>query len=308
MLSSKELHSRAALFRTVRSFFFKHHFLEVDTPIRQPVLIPEANISPLESEAMFLQTSPELCMKRLLAAGCNRIFQICPCFRREERGRRHLEEFTMLEWYRCGAGYFDLMDDCEALLNYCLTEMSRYWRELDPTNPVLRSLLDRWNPSATWQRITVRDAFSRWSDVPLEQALADSLFDEILVEDIEPHLGWDVPVFLYDYPLSMASLAKRKGNDDSVAERFELYFEGVELANGFSELTDPVEQRERFLGELGRIAAATGRVMALPEKFLRDLEKLPSCAGIAFGLDRFCMLLLGKSDIHDAVVFSPEDL
>lgn len=308
MLSYKELHSRAALFRTVRNFFFQHHFLEVDTPIRQPVLIPEANISPLESEALFLQTSPELCMKRLLAAGCSRIFQICPCFRREERGRRHLEEFTMLEWYRSGADYFDLMDDCEALLNYCLTEMSLYWRDLDPGNTLLHSLLDRWHLSRPWRKITVGDAFARWSDVPLEQALADSLFDEILVDDIEPHLGWEAPVFLYDYPISMASLAKRKGDDDSVAERFELYFEGIELANGFSELTDPVEQRERFVVELDRIAADTGRVMALPEKFLSDLEKLPICAGIAFGLDRFCMLLFGKSNIHDAVVFSPEDL
>ncbi len=308
MLSYKELQSRAALFRTVRSFFLQQHFLEVDTPIRQPVLIPEANISPLETEGMFLQTSPELCMKRLLTAGCTRIFQICPCFRREERGRRHLEEFTMLEWYRSGADYFDLMDDCEALMSYCLMEMGVYWRDMEPDNPVLHSLPDEWRLSRPWQKMTVKEAFARWSAIPLEQALADSLFDEILVEDIEPHLGREAPVFLYDYPLCMASLAKRKADNADVAERFELYFKGIELANGFSELTDPVEQRQRFIGELDRIAADGGRVAVLPEKFLNDLEKLHTCAGIAFGLDRFCMLLLGKSDIHDAVPFSPEDL
>jgi lysyl-tRNA synthetase class 2 len=308
VLSYEELHHRAALFRIIRDFFHQQHFLEIDTPVRHPVLIPEANISPLESEAFFLQTSPELCMKRLLALGCSRIFQICRCFRREERGRHHLEEFTMLEWYRSGADYLDLMDDCEALVCCCLDEMRRWLSSAGMEDSLFASLSDRCKPTRPWRKIAVKDAFARWSEIPLERALAESLFDEILVEKIEPRLGAEGPVFLYDYPLSMASLAKRKDTDDTVAERFELYLDGVELANGFSELTDPDEQRERFVDEVGTIAAAGGREMALPEKFLADLEKLDTCAGVAFGLDRFCMLLLGKNDIHDAVPFSPRDL
>lgn len=308
MLSLEELHIRAALIRAIRGFFGRHHFLEVETPIRQPVIIPESHIEPIAAGSGFLQTSPELCMKRLLAAGCSRIFQICRCFRKEERGRRHLEEFTMLEWYRSGTDYFDLMADCEQLLRHCLAEIGGLLGGREPAAKLLFSNGNGLNGPLPWQRITVKEAFARWSTISLEEVLADAVFDEVLVEDIEPNLGVDGPVFLYEYPSGMASLARKKKGDARVAERFELYVDGVELANGFSELTDSSEQRLRFEAELAAIAVRSGRQMTMPEKFLNDLDKLDTCAGIAFGVDRLFMLLLGKDDIHDAVPFSPLDL
>lgn len=308
MLSLEELQIRAALFNAIRSFFFKHHFLEVDTPVRQPVIIPEGNIQALCSEDHFLQTSPELCMKRLLATGCRKIFQICPCFRREERGRRHLEEFTMLEWYRCDADYFDLMADCENLLRYLIKEIHRQFPELSSISPDALLVDQKCYLSLPWQRITVADSFTKWSPIPLAKALALDCFDEMLVEHVEPNLGQETPTFLYDYPAVQASLARRRRDDRSVAERFELYVRGVELANGFSELTDPVEQRIRFKMEIDLIEKNFAEKMRMPERFLEELGKLGETAGIALGVDRLFMVILGKKEIGDAVTFSPLDL
>lgn len=308
MLSLEELQIRAALFHAIRNFFSKHHFLEVDTPVRQPVIIPESNIQVLPSGDHFLQTSPELCMKRLLAAGCRKIFQICPCFRREERGRRHLEEFTMLEWYRCDADYFDLMADCENLLRYLIDELHRQFPELYSITS--NSLLADGccDISSPWQRITVADAFTKWSPIPMVEALALDSFDEVLVEYVEPNLGKEKPTFLYDYPAVQASLARKRKDDRSVAERFELYIKGVELANGFSELTDPVEQRSRFKIEIDLIEKRFAEKMRMPERFLEELGRLGETAGIALGVDRLFMVILGKKEIGDVKTFSPLDL
>ncbi|MBM9605125.1 EF-P lysine aminoacylase EpmA [Desulfopila inferna] len=307
MLSVKELHLRAALIGAIRSFFSQRGFLEVDTPIRQPVLIPESHIEPLSTENWFLQTSPELCMKRLLSSGCSSIFQICRCFRKEERGRRHLEEFTMLEWYRSGADYYELMADCQQLLHHCLAEIGEQLGNLLPLAQSLFST-DHSSPSHPWQKITVNEAFDRWSDNSLREVLAKDTFEEVLVEKIEPNLGIDGPVFLYEYPACMASLAQKKKGNAEVAERFELYAAGIELANGYSELTDSSEQRLRFAAEIEAINKKSGRRTIMPEKFLADLNNLETCAGIAFGVDRLFMLLLGKDEIDDAVSFSPRDL
>ena len=140
------------------------------------------------------------------------------------------------------------------------------------------------------------------------EALALDVFDELLVEYIEPNLGYDTPTFLYDYPAAQASLAKKKKGDHTIAERFELYVNGVELANGFSELTDPIEQRSRFEIELDLIENNSKKKMEMPEKFLDDLGKLKETAGIALGVDRLLMIILGKSEINKVVTFSPLDL
>jgi lysyl-tRNA synthetase class 2 len=305
MLELQGLHMRAALFRLIRAFFYDQGFLEVDTPLRQPVFIPESTIVPLEADGQYLQTSPELCMKRLLARGCTEIFQICPCFRKGETGRLHLEEFTMLEWYRSGADYLDLMSDCEELLRFIAQGIeSNYLYDSDKQRPKWFSKTDI---ASDWQKIRVADAFERFSPVSLADALEKDQFDELLVEYIEPRLGFGVPTFLYDYPVELASLAKRSAVDPQVAERFELYINGVELANGFSELTDNEEQRARFITEIAILEAHGRRGVKMPERFLDDLQNLDPAAGIALGVDRLFMLLMGYESLSEAVTFHPGD-
>ena len=170
MLDKKRLHMRATFFHLIRSFFYSRDFLEVDTPIRQPVYIPERNITPLASEQDFLQSSPELCMKRLLAAGNSKIFQICHCFRKGEKGRLHLEEFQMLEWYRVGADYRQLMFDCEALLRFLLENLMEIpGLECKTDKPFFSGI----SLNEEWERITVADAFARYSPIQLEQAMEE---------------------------------------------------------------------------------------------------------------------------------------
>lgn len=294
MLDVEGLHLRAAFFQAIRSFFQEQGFLEVDTPIRQPLIIPEHNIIPVPSANHFLQTSPELYMKRLLASGCEQIFQICRCFRYGERGRLHLEEFVMLEWYRLDADYTDLMLDCEKLFRFVVSEMA------DCSLPV-----ELHEP---WERMTVEQAFCEYCSVSAVQALQEDRFDLLLVEEIEPHLGLQKPTFLYDYPLELASLARPKVSQPEVAERFELYVAGIELANGFSELTDPVQQRGRFEEEYGKMDRNLEKSAKMPELFLQDLEDIDQAAGIAMGLDRLFMLLLGRECLDDAVTFGVAEL
>jgi elongation factor P--(R)-beta-lysine ligase len=158
------------------------------------------------------------------------------------------------------------------------------------------------------ERLTVAQAFSRYCPLPLSQVLAEGRFDEMLVEYLEPNLGFERPLILYDYPAELASLARLKPSSPQVAERFELYIQGMELANGFSELTDPVDQRTRFTAEITSITARSRRHAEMPERFLADLSRIPDAAGIAFGLDRLLMLLLNKSDIGEVMSFAPDDL
>ncbi len=304
MLDVEELRLRAALFSAVRAFFHKQGFLEVDTPIRQPLILPEKHIKPLTSGSWFLQTSPEQCMKRLLARGCRKIFQICPCFRAGERGARHLEEFTMLEWYRVDGDYIDLMNDCHALVQSVLASIRKVSEFRDIVD---RSCLGTIAVGREWERISVAEAFARWGTIPLGEALENQRFDEIISIDIEHRLGLQTPTFLYDYPADFASLARIKGDDAAVAERFELYIDGMELANGFSELTDGSEQRKRFGEEINAIHRLDGTSPEMPEKFLEDLERINKAAGLAFGLDRFLMLLLSAGSIEEVVSFASDD-
>ncbi|RUM39733.1 MAG: EF-P lysine aminoacylase GenX [Desulfobulbus sp.] len=295
MLSPQGLRQRSDLFQAVRDFFRSRSYIEVDTPIRQPVILPEAEIVPVSSGNWFLQTSPELYMKRLLADGNSRVFQICHCFRQGERGRLHLEEFSMLEWYHTGWSYLELMAECEELICAVMERQScvRCEKDISLVRP--------------WIRLSVEEAFQQFCGLSASLAVEQGLFDELLVEKIEPELGWKRPVFLYDYPVALASLAREKPDAPDLAERFELYIGGVEIANGFSELTDPDVQRQRFTEELVKINE-TNRLQEMPEIFLKALRDVPDCAGIALGLDRLLMICTGADSIVDVVPFVENNL
>ena len=297
---TQALSLRAVLIQNIRQFFIQHHFLEIETPLRIPSPAPEEHIEAISSGDWFLQTSPELCMKRLLAAGYPRIFQISKCFREAERGSKHLPEFTMLEWYVAQFDYYQLMEQCEAMLITALKDMGHTQDIIWQNNKI--------NLASPWERISVADAFSKYAPINLQEALHQDKFDEILVEYIEPRLGIDRPTFIYDYPAKLAALAKIKKSDPNVAERFELYIGGLELANGFSELTDAREQRQRFEEALELRAAKNWACYPLPKKFLATLEHLPPCAGIALGIDRLAMILANADKIDDVVAFTPETL
>lgn len=306
MMTPAGLQQRSQLLQAIRGFFLGNDYIEVDTPQRLPVLIPESNLIPFASEDCFLQTSPELCMKRLLANGCERIFQICHCFRKEEHGRLHQSEFTMLEWYHKGADYYDLMRQCEALFCFLARQCAELPGVVDTSTICWKGT--SVSLAAPWERLTVADAFEQYAGVDVEEALRTDMFDELLVTAIEPYLGRDRPVFLYEYPLERGLLARRSAQNPKVAERFELYVAGVELANGFSELADPQEQRFRFMEEIDQIRLTRGLDTELPQMFLDELGKIGTAAGIALGVDRLCMLFMGVTDIALVLPFSFEEL
>ena len=294
----KNLELRAAIMTAVRRYFRLKGYLEVETPNRIPAPAPEANIEAQPSGSWFLQTSPELCMKRLLAAGFERIFQICKCYRKDERGRLHLPEMTMLEWYTTGHDYLDMMQQCEDLITTVAQSIDHgkgihyQGRWIDLTKP--------------WARMTVDQAFEKFSSESLDTAIRNGHFDEIIGCDIAPNLGWVKPVFLYDYPAELGSLARLKPGNKSVAERFELYIAGIEICNAFSELTDPDEQRRRFETEMTHRRASGKTSYPLSETFLQALDDMPDAAGNALGMDRLIMLFADTSEIEAVVAFTPE--
>lgn len=294
------LRLRALMVHAVRDFFVHRGYLEVETPVLIPAPAPELHIDAVPAGHDYLHTSPELCMKRLLAAGYERIFQICRCFRQGERGDLHLPECTILEWYRAGAEYRDLMTQCEALIRSVARELG-FSQILEYQG----SAIDLTGP---WERITVSEAFRRYAFVTVQESMANGRFDEVMVEAVEPHLGSPKPTFLYDYPVPMAALARLKPEDARFAERFELYMGGLELANAFSELTDPEEQRTRFQQEKARRMELGKETYPLPEKFLAALDLMPEAAGIALGIDRLTMIFSDRATIDEVVAFTPEDL
>ena len=301
MLNESGLKKRAQLLQAIRRFFIDRDYIEVETPLRLPVLIPEAHNEPVESGSHFLQTSPEICMKRLLAeAGCRKIFQICKCFRNKERGDRHVPEFTMLEWYRTNCDYLALMEECEDFI-IDVARATGHSRSISARDNTV--ILEK-----PWERLTVSDAFAQYGPVSMNHALEQGIFDELLCSYIEPQLGIKKPMFLYDYPVELGALARSKRDNPALAERFEIYIAGLELANGFSELTDQSEQQKRFEAELQLIKKQGRAAAELPLKFLASLSKLPDAAGIALGVDRLAMVLLQVETIDQVVSFIPEDL
>jgi len=292
---------RAQVVQVIRQYFMERGFLEVETPLLIPANAPEEHIDPVTALPWQLQTSPEICMKRLLCRGHRRIFQISHCWRTAERGSRHLSEFTMLEWYRADADYSALMDDCVGLLQHVASRctpdalFSRFGKKIDP--------------HTKWEHISVQEAFLRFAQADALTCVENGDFDELLVSRIEPALEHAaVPVILADYPAQLAALSRIKDDDPRYAERFELYLAGLELANGFSELNDPQEQRLRFEEANLRRCAAGRAALPLPERFLDELSAMPPSAGIALGVDRLVMLTAGADTIDEVVAFRPEEL
>ena len=290
------IQTRSRVLRAVRDFFYSENFTEVETPVRIPAPALETHIDAPDSGRAWLRTSPELHMKRLMAAGCTRLFQIGPCFRTGECGSRHNPEFTLLEWYRAGADYTDILRDTEAIFSRVFqtiagSETFTYrGRRIDLTRP--------------WHCLTVRDAFRAWAHWDPVADWDPDRFDFDLVSKVEPALPQDKPCVLTDYPAPAAALARLKPHDPDVAERWEVYVGGLELANAYSELCDPAAQRARFL-EAAEARRRLGKeVYPLDEPFLAALEQgLPPCGGIALGIDRLVMLACDTKEIAEARPF-----
>ena len=294
------LRIRAAIIQAVRAFFIGRGYLEIETPNLIPAPAPETHIDAIKAADGYLHPSPELCMKRLLSAGYSKIFQICKCYRGGERGSHHLPEFTLLEWYRAGADYMDIMKECEEMIRSVAADTGRGDRIVYMAREI--------DLRASWQRMTVHEAFQRYSPMPLEDALDGDRFDEIMVLHIEPGIDISRPLFLYDYPPSLAALSRIKRSDPTLAERFELYMGGLELANAFSVLTDVDEQVKRFENERERRRQLGKADYPFPDRFIKELGNMPDSAGIAFGIDRLVMLFADKETIDDVVSFTPEDI
>jgi len=289
---------RALILQLARRFFDERGFLEVDTPLRSPAIAPEKEIIPFDSEGWFLATSPELYMKRLLAAGYPALYQISHSFRKGERGRLHNPEFTMLEWYRAAATYEALMDDTEQLVLHIARGL-----ELGQAFKYQRRTIDLSPP---WGRITVSELYRQlagWDPVADPDPVR---FDTDMVTKVMPCLNPHRPTIVTEYPAPMASLARLKPGNPHVAERAEVFMGGLELANAYSELNDAQEQRARFLKEAGAIEREQGRKVPLPEKFLAAMTHLPECAGIALGMDRLVMLFCNAASIDEVAPFTEE--
>lgn len=288
----------------MRDWFIKEGFLEVETPVRLPTPALELNIDAEPSGTGFLRTSPELHMKRLLCAGYGNIFQIGPCFRKGERGDRHHPEYTMLEWYRTGTDYLGIMADTESLLSHVTSALLQP-PPTAPTSTLPPLFPFTYSPvQPPWPRLTVTELFLKhagWDPVASYDA---ERFEQDLVDKVEPALPRDTPVFVMDYPAAAAALSRRKPGHAAVAERFELYLNGVEIANAFSELTDPAEQRCRF-EEWARQRQANGAATyALDEAFLGALEAgMPASGGIALGIDRLVMVWSGATSLDAVMAF-----
>lgn len=304
--------ARARLNREIRTFFEERSVLEVETPVLGTATVTDVNLESLRStcqvagvvEDRFLQTSPEYAMKRLLCAGSGPIYQICKAFRDAETGRFHNPEFTLLEWYRPGYDHHQLMDELDALIQRLLglpaaqkttyRDVMQLHAGLDPATGTIASL------SSQAHALGVQDEGLGLS--------ADDYLDLILTHKVQPALGPGA-TFIYDYPATQAALARIRPGDPPLAERFELFIDGVEVANGYHELTDPVEQRERFLHDLEQRRLRGLPTPAMDERFLRALEAgLPPCAGVALGLDRILMIATGKTSLEEVLTFSGSTL
>lgn len=306
------LELRSRILASIRAWFARERFTEVETPVRIPTPALELQIDAEPSGEAFLRTSPELHMKRLLAAGYDRIFQIGPCFRKGERGTLHNPEYTMLEWYRANADYTDILADTESLITHISSSAPcphglRGRGYIQPTGSHARLERGFFSPalcSRPFPRFTIEELYlehAGWN--PVEDYDAER-FEHDLVTKVEPALPRDTPVFVMDYPAPAAALSRRKPGREAVAERFELYIGGVEIANAFSELTDAVEQRQRFEDWARERQARGAAVYPLDEEFLSALgHGMPPSGGIAVGIDRLVMVLAGAKSLDAVMAF-----
>ena len=324
------LAARGRIAQALRNWFVGQGFIEVETAALQVSPGNETHLHAFATELigaggerhpLYLRTSPEFACKKLLAAGETRIFEFARAFRNRERGALHHPEFNMLEWYRANEPYETLMDDCAALL-------AQAARAAGATAFTFRG--KSIDPFAVPERLTVAEAFARDAGIDLLATVADGqgdraalaaaaeqagvttaaddtwgdVFSRILAERVEPHLGHGRATLLYEYPLPLAALARKKPGSDKVAERFELYACGVELANAFGELTDVAEQRRRFEAAMIEKRRIHGERYPMDEDFLAALAQMPQASGIALGFDRLVMLATGAQRIEQ-VIWTP---
>ncbi|EST56881.1 MULTISPECIES: elongation factor P--(R)-beta-lysine ligase [Proteus] len=309
--SIANLLKKAKIVSNIRRFFTDRGVLEVETPMMSQATVTDVHLYPFETQfvgpgasqglKLYLMTSPEYHMKRLLAANSGPIYQMGRCFRNEEAGRYHNPEFTMLEWYRPCFDMYRLMNevddllqevlDCEASESLSYQQAFLRYLDIDPLSVDKEKL----------REVAAKLDLSNIADTEEDK---DTLLQLLFVSGVEPHIGLEKPTFIYHFPASQASLAEISSEDHRVAERFEVYFKGVELANGFRELTDAQEQRHRFERDNRQRVAMGLPEQPIDERFLAALEAgLPECSGVALGVDRLIMLALGVERLSDVIAF-----
>lgn len=303
---------RSRILQTIRAFFEARDVMEVETPALCQSSVTDLNLRAFETQfsspltpnkkTLYLQTSPEYAMKRLICAGSGCIFQICKAFRDEEAGSMHNPEFTLLEWYRMGFNHLQLIDEIDNLLRAILKtkplNISSYQQlfieycGVDPLSATLAELRGSASQHGFSELANTEDS---------KDVLLQLLFSHI----VEPNIGLEQPIAVIDFPASQAALAKISPNDSRVAERFEVYFKGFELANGFNELNDKNEQLARFEQDNAARQKLGFKPSNIDPLFVKALEHgLPNCAGVALGLDRLVMLAIGSDDIADSMAFN----
>jgi elongation factor P--(R)-beta-lysine ligase len=311
------LEARARVLSALRRWFEGQGFLDVDTPARVRAPGQEVHLDAIASEDRWLVTSPEYAMKRLCGAGYERIVSIGKCWRAGERGPHHEPEFTMIEWYRSGAPLERIAEDCEAVLRMAAIAAS----------PLVgrRGI----NLEKSFGRVTVKELLKEHAGINLDgdelpgvlaqkahaagidtgQARAwDDIFFQIWLDRVEPRLAGAGPIFVFDWPIALGALARRHQIDPRFVERFELYAGGLELANAFGELTDPVEQRSRFESETAERRARRKAIYPLDQALLTALGNMAPTAGVALGFDRLMMLVLGATRIRDVLAFADDEI
>ncbi|MDA1043652.1 MAG: EF-P lysine aminoacylase EpmA [Verrucomicrobia bacterium] len=290
---------RSQTLYAIRDWFRDRGFIEVETPIRVAAPAPEVHIDAFRSESGFLRASPELFLKRLLAQGAERLFEIGPCFRRGERGVLHNPEYTMLEWYRTDTDYLGVLEDCCDLL--------RSVAERVTGSRILQFQGASIDLGLAWEEIRIRDAYLDYAGWDPFVDFDEDRFDIDFIEKILPVLKGKGLVVYRDYPIECAALSRCAENTPSYAERWELLVGGVELANAYTELCDATEQRQRFEAWNQQRGAMRREVYPIDEAFLAALDAgLPACGGIALGVDRLLMLLCNASDIKEVRAYVDE--
>lgn len=312
--SIENLKKRAKIIQQIRNFFYQRDVYEVETPVLSQAGVSDVHLASFSTEflgpgfaqglALYLQTSPEYAMKRLLAAGSGAIFQLTKAFRNEESGQHHNPEFTMLEWYRPGFDAEQLMAEIDELMQLILgTEKAQY---ISYQNVFIEVLgCDPLN--ATVAELKVQASKHGFADIAEVENDKDTLLQLLFCMCIEPKIGQQTPCFVYQFPASQAALARLNKSNPLVAERFELYYRNMELANGFYELTDPTEQAARFASDNQKRAAMGLAQIPTDNNLIEALAHgLPDCAGVALGVDRLVMLALDVAHINQVIAFPIE--
>ncbi|KII77732.1 elongation factor P--(R)-beta-lysine ligase [Vibrio renipiscarius] len=305
------LKQRAELLSKIRQFFSCRHVLEVDTPSMSHATVTDYHLHTFQTDfigpgyadgsKLYLMTSPEFHMKRLLAAGSGCIYQINKAFRNEENGRYHNPEFTMLEWYRVGFDHHQLMDEMDDLLQLIIQCSAA---ERMTYQQAFMKVLGICPLEGSMAELKRAAASLGLSDIAEPEEDRDTLLQLLFSIGVEAKIGQTVPAFVYDFPASQAALAKINPNDPRVADRFEVYFKGIELANGFHELDNPDEQLARFEQDNAKRIEMGLSAQPIDYHLIAALQSgLPACAGVALGIDRLIMLALGQDHIDQVTAF-----